>query len=133
MTQYRTLRGLFVAHAVLTGAAGFVLLLAPAAIPHAVGIVLTPPAYLIAYLLAGAELGFAALSLLVARSDSPAALRTAALACAVFHATSALGEGRALAAGADGRVWLNVVVRVAATLAFLRLAPRAPSSTLRGL
>lgn len=129
MPPYRALRRLFVAHAVLTGAAGIVLLLAPGAIPNAVGIALPSPAYLLAYLLAGAELGFATLSLLVARSGSPAALRTAALACAVFHAASALGELRALAAGADARVWLNVLVRVAVTLAFLRLAPTAPSAT----
>jgi hypothetical protein len=127
----RALRGLFVVHAMLTGAAGVVLLLAPGVIPHVVGIALPPDAYLLAYLLAGAELGFAALSLLAARSDSPAALRSAALACAVFHGASALGEVRALAAGVDTRVALNVAVRVIVMLAFLRLAPGATVTVAR--
>jgi hypothetical protein len=50
------LRLLFTVHATLTVAAGIVLVIAPAAIPHAVGIIVTPPAFLLCYLLAAAEL-----------------------------------------------------------------------------
>ena len=38
-------------HAVLTMAAGIVLMFAPAAIPHAIGIVIPPAAFLLCYLL----------------------------------------------------------------------------------
>jgi len=49
-------------HALVTAAAGIVLVAAPAAIPGTVGIRLETGAELLCYLLAGAEFGFAALS-----------------------------------------------------------------------
>ena len=66
------LRRVLLAHAAITAAAGAVLVLRPAAIPATVGIQLSPQAYLLSYLLAAAEFGFAALSLLGARLQKPA-------------------------------------------------------------
>jgi len=50
-----TLRVLLIIHAVVTFAAGIVLIVAPGMIPRMVGITLSPEAFLICYLLAGAE------------------------------------------------------------------------------
>jgi len=61
-------RRLLQAHAFVTGAAGLVLVARPDTIPSTVGIELLPAAYLMSYLLAAAEFGFAALSWMAARS-----------------------------------------------------------------
>jgi len=60
--DHRGLRRLLMAHGLITLAAAIVLTVAPGLIPSMVGIHLEPGAYLIAYLLAGAEFGFAVLS-----------------------------------------------------------------------
>jgi hypothetical protein len=60
--DYRGLRVLLVTHGFITLAAGVVLAVMPGLIPSIVGIRLEPSAYLVAYLLAGAEFGFAILS-----------------------------------------------------------------------
>jgi hypothetical protein len=58
----RGLRLLFLAHGVITLAAAIVLVVDPRLIPSVAGINLERSAYLVAYLLAGAEFGFAVLS-----------------------------------------------------------------------
>jgi hypothetical protein len=60
--DHKGLRALLIIQGFLTAAAGLVLVIAPSLIPSAVGIYLPPSAYLLAYLLAGAEFGFAVLS-----------------------------------------------------------------------
>src|SRR5215467_1130900 len=57
-----TLRFLFTVHAIITFAAGAVLVVWPGAIPSTVGIQIEPNAYLLCYLLAAMEFGAAALS-----------------------------------------------------------------------
>jgi hypothetical protein len=57
-----TLRLLFGVHAILTLAAGIVLVAAPGAIPGAVGVQIERGAYRLCYLLAASEFGIAALS-----------------------------------------------------------------------
>ena len=121
----RPLGWLLLGHAAITAAAGVVLVVAPQAIPAAVGIRLPPGADLLCYLLAAAEFGFAALSYWGARSPDPRAMRGAVLACAVLHGASAALELLALARGADDRLWYNVVARVVVLGAFLRLLPPA--------
>ena len=110
-------------HAAVTAAAGAVLVAAPDVIPAAIGIRLPPNADLLCYLLAAAELGFAALSAWGAAQDDARAVRGVVLACVVLHGASAALELLALARGADGRLWCNVGARVAIVGALLRLAP----------
>ena len=56
------LRALLVVHGFITLAAAIVLTVAPGLIPGVVGIVLEPSAYLLVYLLAGAEFGLVRLA-----------------------------------------------------------------------
>jgi multisubunit Na+/H+ antiporter MnhC subunit len=56
------LRVLLVVHAVITFAAGVVLVVVPAAIPNVIGIQLASDSFIICYLLAAAEVGIAYLS-----------------------------------------------------------------------
>jgi hypothetical protein len=118
------IRILFIAHGVVTAAAGIVLIAAPALIPSAVGIALPAGANLLPYLLGAVELGVAVLSLGAVRLREPAAIRLIALGFAVLHAASALVEVLALAQGADPFLWGNVAVRVAVAVAFAVVASR---------
>ena len=112
------LKFLFAVHAILTGAAGVVLIVAPDSIPNAVGISLEPQAYLVCYLLAAAELGFATLSIGARTLTDSKALRLIALACLVFHAASGLLEIYAFAKGASAAIWGNVAVRAVVVFLF---------------
>ena len=86
------LRILLIAHGFITLAAGFVLVAAPGFIPNAVGIHLEPREYLVAYLLAGAEFGFATLSFGGSRLTDPRAIRLIIWSCIAFHGTSGILE-----------------------------------------
>jgi hypothetical protein len=70
-----TLRLLFGVHAILTLAAGIVLLAAPGTIPGAVGIQIERGAYLLCYLLAASEFSITALSWGASTITDPKALR----------------------------------------------------------
>jgi hypothetical protein len=58
-SKHQGLRRLLIFHGFITLAAAIVLTVAPGVIPGVVGIHLGPNAYMVAYLLAGAEFGFA--------------------------------------------------------------------------
>jgi hypothetical protein len=118
---------LFIAHGVITAAAGVALIAAPALIPSAVSISLPPSANLLPYLLGAAELGVAVLSVGAIRLGDPAAIRLIALAFAVLHAVSALVEVLALAQGADPFLWGNVALRLVVATAFAVVAARPRS------
>jgi hypothetical protein len=60
--DHKGLRVLLVVHGCITLAAGLVLTIAPSLIPSIAGIYLAPSAYVLAYLLAGAEFEFSVLS-----------------------------------------------------------------------
>jgi hypothetical protein len=112
------LRLLFTVHAILTVAAGIVLVFAPAAIPRAVGIVITPAAFLLCYLLAAAELCIGLLSWGARTLTDTHAIRLIATSFIVFHGASAVLEIRAFMAGVSGGIWANVVVRFVAVALF---------------
>jgi len=118
------IRILFIAHGIVTAAAGVVLIAAPALIPSVVGIALAPAANLLPYLLGAVELGVAAVSLGAARLRDPAAIRLIAVGFAVLHAASALVEVLALAQGADPLLWGNVALRVVVAVLFGVVATR---------
>jgi hypothetical protein len=117
-------RILFIAHGIVTAAAGIVLIVAPALIPSAVSIALPPEASLLAYLLGGIELGVAVLSIGAARLRDAAAIRLIAVSFAVLHGVTAVVELLALAQGADPFLWGNVVLRVVVAVLFVLVAVR---------
>ncbi|KAA6462089.1 hypothetical protein DYQ86_10750 [Acidobacteria bacterium AB60] len=112
------LRILLVAHGFVTLAAALVLAVAPGFIPHVVGIQLPPQAYLVAYLLAGAEFGFAALSFGASRLTDPQALRVIVWSCLAFHGASAVLELYAYTQGIGAAILGNVAARIAIILVF---------------
>jgi len=112
------LQRLFVLHAVLTFAAAFVLAFAPDAIPQTVGISLPPSAFLVAYLLAAAELAMAVLSWGARNITDVNAVRVIVSSLITLHAASALLEVRAFLAGVSSVILANVAVRVTAIVVF---------------
>ena len=117
-------RILFVAHGIITLAAAVVLAVAPGLIPATVGIELPAGGELLAYLLAGCELGVAVISLGAATLADARAIRVIAVGFAALHAFTGILEVVALANGADAFLWGNVGVRVVATAVFALVAVR---------
>ena len=118
------LRILFIAHGVVTAAAGVVLIAVPGLIPSAVGITLMPDANLLPYLLGAVEFGVAVLSIGASRLTDAAAIRLIAVSFVVMHAVSALVEMLALTEGADPLLWGNVALRVVVGVIFALIAAR---------
>jgi hypothetical protein len=112
------LRLLFAVHAMLTVAAGIVLVIAPAAIPSTVGIVVPPAAFLVCYLLAAGELCIGVVSWGARTLTDTRAIRLIVTSFIVFHGASAMLEIRAFMAGVSGGIWANVVVRLVAVAFF---------------
>ena len=118
----RPLRALLLAHGIVTIAAAVVLAVVPAAIPGTVGIALQPDAFLLAYLLAAAELAIGILSLGATRLTDSAALTLIIAVFVVFHLATAALEALHLAlTGFDAVIVINIVVRLAVSAAFLVL------------
>jgi hypothetical protein len=113
-----TLRLLFTLHAIATIAAAIVLVLAPTAIPRTVGIIIMPSAFLLCYLLAGAELCIGVISWGAREVTDAKALRVVVTGFIVFHGASAMFELWAVTAGLSGRIWANVVFRIVAVALF---------------
>lgn len=111
--QRRGLRILLAVNAVASGAAGVVLTVSPSTIPHLVRIPFSPEQDLICYLLAAAELAFAALSLSALAATSRNVLAQALMVLIVLHAASGLAGVLAVAKGASGLILLNVLLRLA--------------------
>jgi hypothetical protein len=109
--DHKGLRVLLVVHGFITAAAGLVLVIVPSLIPSIVGIDLPPSAYVLAYLLAGAEFGSSVLSFGGSRLADARALRLVAWTCIVFHASSGVLELYAYAHGASVAIVGNVVAR----------------------
>lgn len=112
------LRLLLAVNAVLTFAAGIVLITAPELIPSAVGIRIEPSAYLVCYLLAASELSLAALSWGGRAITDVKALRVIVLACIVLHASSGILEIYAFAKGVSATIWGNIVLRAVVVFLF---------------
>lgn len=102
---------LFTVHAIITFAAGAVLVAWPGAIPRMVGIQIEPNAYLLCYLLAAMEFGVAALSWGARTITDAKALRVIVIAFIVLHAASGLLEVYAFVGGLSGAIWANVALR----------------------
>jgi hypothetical protein len=109
--DHQGLRALLVVHGCITLAAAIVLAVAPGLIPGLVGIQLEPSAYVLAYLLAGAEFGLAVLSFGGSRLSDVRALRLIAWSCIACHGSSGVLEVVAYAQGASTAILANVVAR----------------------
>jgi hypothetical protein len=120
-SKFRGLRRLLIIHGLITLAASIVLTIAPGAIPGIVGIHLEPGSYLVAYLLAAAEFGFAVLSFGGSRLNDPQALRLVAWSCIAFHASSGVLALYAYPQNNNGLILVNVAARavIVALFAFL--------------
>jgi len=120
--DYRGLRLLFLAHGLITLAAAIVLVVAPGLIPSVVGISLERNADLVAFLLAGAEFGFAVLSFGASRLADARALRLIALSCIAFHGSSGILEIYAYFQGVGPAILANVAARLIIVGLFLALS-----------
>jgi hypothetical protein len=125
-------RILFIAHGIITLAAAVVLAVAPGLIPSTVGIALPPGGELLAYLLAGCELGVAVVSLGAATLTDPRSIRVIAGGFAALHLGTGVLEVAALLHDADALLWGNVVVRIVATVLFALVATRPGGRAPRG-
>ena len=112
------LRVLFIAHAVVTFAAGILLIVAPATIPATVGIELIPRAYLLSYLLGACEVGVAVISALASRLTDRRAIRAISLGFIVMHLATAVVEVLAFAQGVGAFILANVAVRLVVAALF---------------
>ena len=113
-----TLRVLFAVHAIVTFAAGAVLVAVPSAIPGTVGISVEPASYLLCYLLAAAEFATSVLSWGARYVTEAKALRVIVISLIVMHGASAVLEIHAFLGGLSAKIWGNVAVRVLAVLLF---------------
>ncbi len=103
---------LFRLHALVTLAAGVVLIVAPDVIPRTVGIQLPAAANLLCYLLGAVEVSVAVLSYYGATLTDAKARRLICRVFVVLHGLTALVEIYAIAQGVSARLWGNVGLRV---------------------
>ena len=120
--DHRGLRTLLIVHGFITLAAGVVLSVAPGLIPGTVGVPLEPSAYLVAYLLAGAEFGLATLSFGGSRLTDPRALRLIVWSCIAFHGSSGILEVYAYTRGVSIAIFGNVAARAVIITLFAYLS-----------
>jgi hypothetical protein len=88
--MYRPLRIVLFAHALITLAGAIVLTVFPTAIPSAVDITIGRQEYLLAYLVAAAELAVAVLSFGATRLTDPTALGLVVTTLVVLHGASGI-------------------------------------------
>lgn len=118
----RFLYWLLVIHAVITFAAGIVLIVAPGAIPSTVDIDVPQKANLLAYFLGAAEIAIAFLSFGTRKIKDATALSLIIWTFIVFHLATALVELYDMALNGYSPVLLmNVFVRIGVVILFLHL------------
>jgi hypothetical protein len=122
---------LLVVHGFITLAAGIVLAIAPGLIPSAVAIQLQPGAYVVAYLLSGAEIGFAVLSFGGARLTDTRALRVIVWSCIAFHGMSGALETYAWIEGVSVAILGNVAIRLLVIGLFASAFKGLPTSSFQ--
>jgi hypothetical protein len=111
---------LLIAHAIVTGAAGIVLIWDPGLILGLMGVELASRAFVVCYLLAAAELSLSILSYLGSSLDDPGAIRTVSLTIITFHAASALVESYAAVQAPRPALWVNIIFRLITVFLFFR-------------
>lgn len=99
-------------HAVVTMAAGMVLIIAPSVIPGTVNIELQHSQFLLCYFLAAAEFALAYLSFYSRKITDVTVMRHITITMIIFHAATLLLELFALGNGLSPKIIANVVARV---------------------
>lgn len=106
------LKGLLLIHAIITFAAGILLVAAPAAIPQTVNIQLSYNQYLLCYFLAAAEFAIAYLSFFSRNIKDNYALRIIVISFIVFHSATGILELVGLYRGIQPGIIGNIILRV---------------------
>lgn len=110
---------LLLIHAIVTFAAGVVLLVAPDLIPRTVGIRVDSGVYLVCYLLGTSEMGLATLSYSSRTLKDAQSLRVVSLSFIVLHASTAAVEVYAFLQGVSPIIWANIALRILVVMLFL--------------
>lgn len=118
------LHRLLTLHALITFAAGVVLIAAPDLIPGAVDVRVPSDAYLVCYLLGAAELAVAFLSFAGRNLRQREGMRLVAWTMIVFHGCTAAVEVYAFARGVHAGIWANVALRGVVIALFSRYGLR---------
>jgi hypothetical protein len=103
---------LLIFHAIITLAAGLVLIVYPPLIPATVNIELHQNQFLLCYFLAAAELALAYLSFYGSKRTDFATLRMVTFTMIIFHSATLLLELFALANGLSPKIIANIVARI---------------------
>jgi hypothetical protein len=112
------LQRLLLIHAIITLAAGVVLIVAPAVIPKTVDIQIRPNEYLLSYFLGAAELGIAYLSFFSRTIQDKYALRIICTTFIVFHAATGILELYGLLQGISSKIIGNIFLRIVVVVLF---------------
>lgn len=113
------LNRLFIIHAIVTFAAGVVLIAAPEKIPNTVGIHIDQQAYFLCYLLGSAELALAFLSYFSRTLTEYKSLRLISFTFIAFHFSTAAVELYAFTQGASVKLFVNMALRIIIAVLFL--------------
>lgn len=106
------LQRLLFIHAIITIAAGILLVVAPAAIPQTVNIQLTSNQYLLCYFLGAAEFAIAYLSFFSRNIKDYHALRIIIITFIIFHGATGILELYALQQGLTSKIIANIILRI---------------------
>jgi hypothetical protein len=109
---------LFIFHAIVTLAAGIVLVIAPPLIPETVSIKITPNEYLICYFLGAAEFAISYLSFFSRKIKDPKVLQLVSSTFIVFHLTTGMLELYAFTQGISIKILGNIVIRIIVSFLF---------------
>ncbi|MBD2756785.1 hypothetical protein [Spirosoma validum] len=110
---------LLILHAVVTFAAGVVLIVTPGLIPGSVNIHLNPEANLLCYLLGACEVSLAVLSYYGTKLRNVEAIQLICLTFIVLHSLTAAVEIYAFSQGASAKIWGNIALRIVVSGLFI--------------
>lgn len=114
----KKLRTLLLLHAIITAAAGFILILYPSLIPSTVDIEIKAHQYLLCYFLAAAELAIAFLSFFGRKLKDKNSLKLISSTFILFHITTSVFELYALSQGLSAKIIGNIVLRILIAILF---------------
>lgn len=106
------LKRLLLVHAIITFAAGIVLIVSPKIIPKTVGIEISTSQNLLSYLLGTAEIALAYLSFCARKISDIKGLRLISTTFIIFHALTAVVELIAFNQGLNVKILANVLLRI---------------------
>jgi len=112
------LQKLFLMHAIVTLAAGIILIASPAFIPATININIEAPQYLLCYFVAAAELSVAYLSFCSRKIKDKYSLRIISISFIVFHLVTAILELYVFTQGVSSKIVANIMLRIGIVILF---------------